>query len=90
MEIAAGAAMDKFQVRTVAFDANRDSAGDIAAEQRWCDDFGALKDVLKAQGSEVFVERAMGVGRVPIKALPTSTKDEVRRATVAPSQAVKK
>jgi hypothetical protein len=90
VEIAAGAAMDKFQVRTVAFDANRDSAGDIPAEQRWCDDFGALKDVLKARGSEVFVERAMGVGMAPIKVLVTSTKEEVRRASGAPGQAVKR
>lgn len=90
VEIAAGAAMEKFQVRTIAFDANRDSAGDIPAEQRWCDDFGALKDVLKARGSEVFVERAMGVGEVPVKALLTSTKEEVRRASGAPGQAVKR
>lgn len=90
VEIAAGAAMEKLQVRTVAFDENRDSAGDISAEQRWCDDFGALKDVLKARGAEMFVERAMGVGKVPVKVLLTAKREEVRRSSGAPSQAVKK
>lgn len=90
VEIAAGVGMERLQVRTVAFDTNRDSSGDIPAEQRWCDDFGALKEALKAQGSDVVVERAMGVGMVPIKLLSTSTADEVRRASSAARQAVKK
>ncbi|MGA4212529.1 hypothetical protein ACI2UO_11730 [Ralstonia nicotianae] len=90
VEIAAGAGMERLQVRTVAFDTNRDSSGDIPAERRWCDDFGALKEALKAQGSEVIVERAMGVGAVPLKLLSTSTTDEARRASSAPRQAVKK
>lgn len=90
VEIAAGAAIEKLQVRTVAFDANRDSAGDIPAEQRWCDDFGALKNALKARGSEIIVERAMGVGTVPIKALQASSIEEERRTSRAPNHAVKK
>lgn len=90
VEIAAGAGMERFQVRTVAFDTNRDSSGDIPAEQRWRDDFGVLKGALKAQGSEVIVERAMGVGVVPLKLLSTSTMDEARRASSAPRQAVRK
>lgn len=90
VELAPGAGMERLQVRTVAFDTNRDTSGDIPAEQRWCDDFGALKGVLKAQGSEVIVERAMGVGTVPLKLLSTSTKDEPRPGLSAPRQAVKK
>lgn len=90
VEIAAGAEMERLQVRAVAFDTNRDASGDIPAEQRWCDDFGALKGALKAQGSEVIVERAMGVGTVPLKLLSTSTLDEARRASSAPRQAAKK
>lgn len=90
VEIAAGAGMERLQVRTVAFDTNRDASGDIPAEQRWCNDFGALKGVLKAQGSEVIVEKAMGVGTVPLKLLSTSTKEDARRASSAPRQAVKK
>lgn len=90
VEIAAGAGMERLQVRTVAFDTNRDSSGDLPAEQRWCDDFGALKGVLKAQGSEVIVERAMGVGAVPLKVLSTSTTDEVRRGLSTPRRVAKK
>lgn len=90
VEIAAGAEMERLQVRAVAFDTNRDASGDIPAEQRWCDDFGALKGALKAQGSEVIVERAMAVGTVPLKLLSTSMPDEARRASSAPRQAVKK
>ena len=90
VEIAAGAGMERFQVRTVAFDSNRDSSRDIPAEQRWCDDFGVLQGALKAQGSEVIVERAMGVGKVSLKLLSTSTKDEARHASSAPRQEVRK
>jgi len=54
------------------------------------DDFGELKETLKAQGSEVIVERAMGVGMVPLKLLSTSTGGEVRRESTAPRQAVRK
>ncbi|WP_156822055.1 hypothetical protein [Azoarcus sp. KH32C] len=88
--ITAGAGMERLQMRTVAFDANRDSSGDIPAEQRWCDDFGALKGALKAQGSEVIVERAEGVGAFPLKLLSTSTEIESPRGTIAPRQALKK
>jgi hypothetical protein len=90
VEIAAGAGMERLQVRTMAFETNRDSSADIPAEQRWCDDFGALQRELKAQGSEVIIERAMGVGTVPLKVLSTSTTDEARRALSAPRQVVKK
>lgn len=90
VEITAGAGMERFQVRTVAFDINRDSLGDIPAEQRWCDDFGALKVALKAQGSNVIVEKALGVGSVPLKPLSTSTKEGVQPTSCAPHQAFKK
>lgn len=90
VEIAAGAGMERLQVRTVAFDTNRDTSGDFLAEKRWCDDFGALSGVLKAQGSEVLVERAMGVGVVPVKVLSALATYEERRASDAPRQAVKK
>lgn len=90
VEITAGAGMERFQVRTVAFDTNRDSLGDIPAEQRWCDDFGAFKVALKAQGSNVIVEKALGVGSVPLKPLSTSKEDGVQPGSSAPHQAFKK
>lgn len=90
VEIAAGAGMERLQVRAVAFDANRDAAGDIPAEQRWCDDFGALKGMLQRQGAEVLVERALAVGAVPLKLLAATSGEEERRATAAPRQLARK
>jgi hypothetical protein len=90
VEIAAGVGMERLQVRTVAFDPNRDVAGDIPAEQRWCDDFGTLKEMLQAQGSEVVVEEALGVGAVPLKLLAGSSPESQRRATAAPNQVARK
>lgn len=90
VEIAAGAGMERLQVRTVAFDTNRDASGDIPAEQRWCDDFGALREVLKAKGSEVVVEKALGVGAVPVKLLLASAHPEERRSSSAPGKAARK
>lgn len=90
VEIAAAAGMERLQVRAVAFDANRDTAGDIPAEQRWCDDFGALKGMLQRQGAEVLLERAMAVGAVPLKLLAATSGEEERRATAAPRQLARK
>lgn len=90
VEIAAGAGMERLQVRAVVFDANRDAAGDIPAEQRWCDDFGALKGMLQRQGSEVVVEKALAVGAVPLKLLAGTSGKEERRAAAAPRQLARK
>ena len=90
VEIAAGAGVERLQVRTVAFDTKRDASGDIPAEQQWCNDFGALKDVLKAKGSEVIVEKALGVGAVPVKLLLASAQPEESRSASAPRHAARK
>lgn len=74
----------------MAFDTKRDASGDILAEQRWCNDFGVLKEVLKAKGTEVIVEKALDVGSVPVKLLLASTQPEERRSASAPRQAARK
>lgn len=84
VEIAAGAGLERLQVRAVAFDVNRDAAGDIPAEQRWCDDFGALSGVLKAMGSSLIVEKALGVGAVPMKLAVSAQPEGERRTSNAP------
>lgn len=84
VEVVAGAAMERLQVRTVALDSGRDTSGDIPAEQRWCEDFSAFSDELKKQGCDVVVEKALGVGAVPIKLLTASEEGEVRRGASAP------
>lgn len=84
VEIAAGAGMERLQVRAVAFDANRDTARDIPAEQRWCDDFGALSGVLKAAGSSLIVEKALGVGAAPMKLAASEQPEGARRKSNSP------
>lgn len=90
VEIAAGAGNERLQLRAVAFDANRDASRDIPEEQRWCDDFGALKRALKARGSDVIVEKALGVGAVPMKLLASAQLEEERRTLSTPRQSARK
>lgn len=57
----------KLQVRSIAFDASRDSSEDVAEERRWCGDFSRLQASLHADGCEVVVEKALGVGKTPLR-----------------------
>jgi len=70
----------KIQVRSIAFDASRDSSHDIAEERRWCEDFGKLQAALQASGCEVVVEKALGVGAVPIRVVEMA-EDKQRNQT---------
>ena len=87
VEIVEGAAMERLQVRTVALSQDRDQSEDIAEEQRWCNDFTSLKGALAERGCDVVIEKALGVGAVPLKLLATSGVDDVRRSARAPAQA---
>lgn len=66
VEVVTGA-NQKVQVRTVAFDAARDTSQDVTEERRWCGDFGKLRAALQASGCEVVVEKALGVGAAPLR-----------------------
>lgn len=83
VEISVAAGMERMQVRTVALSAEREASGDIPAEQRWCGDFGELQKRLKAQGTEVIVEKALGVGAVPVKVLADAGAEERSRSAVS-------
>jgi hypothetical protein len=85
VEITASASMERMQVRTVALEEGRDISGDVPAEQRWCGDFGELQKRLKAQGTEVVVEKALGVGAVPVKVRADALETNWRRATSRPT-----
>lgn len=78
VEIIAGAGMERMQVRTIALEVGRDTSGDVPAEHRWCSDFGELQKRLKADGTQLMIEKALGVGTVPVKVL-ANTSDESRR-----------
>lgn len=77
VEVVAGAGFEKMQVRSVAFGASRDASQDIPEEQRWCGDFGKLQDALRADGCEVVIEKALGVGATAMKVVVAG--DEERR-----------
>lgn len=84
VEITAGAGMERIQVRTVVLNADRDTSGDALAEQRWCGDFDEFQKRLKSQGTEVVVEKALGVGAVPVKVL-ANVRLEERGRVAAPT-----
>lgn len=86
VEVVAGASSEKVQVRSVAFGVSRDAAQDIPEEQRWCGDFGKLQAALRADGCEVVIEKALGVGAMPMKVLDAG-EGERRRGATTPSQA---
>lgn len=83
VEISGAGNSERLQVRSVVFTAARNSSNDIPAEQSWCGDFGKLQAALKAQGCDVIVEKAMGVGAVPLKVVETGVEEEVRRPNVS-------
>ncbi len=85
VEVVAGVGFDKMQVRSVAFGASRDASQDIPEDQRWCGDFGKLQAALRADGCEVVIEKALGVGATAMKVVAAG-EDERRRDGTATSQ----
>jgi len=69
VEIGGQAKSSRLQVRAVALSANRDVARDKDVEMLWCGDFDRLQEFLVAEGDSVLIERAMGVGEVPLKVI---------------------
>ncbi|MCO7636647.1 hypothetical protein NJI34_07575 [Pseudomonas sp. S 311-6] len=62
-----GGKAGRMQVRVVSTEADRDVSRDRDVESMWCDEFGQLQGLLAGQGDELLIERAQGVGVVPIK-----------------------
>jgi hypothetical protein len=69
VEVGGQAKSSRLQVRAVALSANRDVARDKDVEILWCGDFGRLQEFLVAEGDSLLIERAMGVGEVPLKVI---------------------
>ncbi|MGE6332276.1 hypothetical protein [Stenotrophomonas sp. NPDC077659] len=67
VELGGNAGNGRLQVRAVAMDAQRDRSRDRDVETLWCGDFSRLQAQLSAQGSDLQIERALGVGEVPLK-----------------------
>ncbi|MCR4466601.1 hypothetical protein [Burkholderia sp. SCN-KJ] len=67
VEVGGPAQSGRLQVRAVSFVANRDVARDKDVETLWCGEFGRLQALLAQHGDDLLIERAMGVGEVPLK-----------------------
>ncbi|MBU7443407.1 hypothetical protein [Paraburkholderia fungorum] len=75
VEIGGQAEASRLQVRAVTLSANRDSARDKDVETLWCGDFGRLQELLVAEGDSLLIERALGVGEVPLKVIRDAESD---------------
>lgn len=67
IELAGAPDAQRMQVRAVSLGQAVDTLRDTDAEQLWCGDFDKLKIDLSQQGTNVFVDKAMRVGEVPLK-----------------------
>jgi len=80
VELSGAPDAQRLQVRTVALSEDRDTSRDTDAEHLWCGDFTSLKDQLARQGTNVSVEKALGVGSVPLKLALDQGADASRTA----------
>lgn len=68
VEVAAVAESARFQVQVVgSATAHRTAARDRDAETAWCGEVDELRESLRASGTELEIERALGVGATPVK-----------------------
>lgn len=79
VEVMATPNSDRMQVRAVAFAAAAEEARipqqDIHAETAWCSEFGRLQEGLQQSGDKIIVEKAIGVGQVPLRVVAGDRKD---------------
>lgn len=67
VELGGKADNGRLQVRAVALSADRDKQRDQDIETIWCSEFARLQALLQDGGGELLIERALGVGEVPLK-----------------------
>ncbi|WP_087687931.1 hypothetical protein [Pandoraea sp. PE-S2R-1] len=67
VEVGGHAQTSRLQVRAISLTANRDVSRDKDVETLWCGDFGKLQTMLATRGDHLLIERALGVGEVPLK-----------------------
>lgn len=76
VEVGGRAEAGRLQVRAVSLTDANDRARDRDIETIWCGEFSRLRALLGGQGSELVVERALGVGEVPLKVVEASRADD--------------
>lgn len=75
----------RLQMRTVAFgglETPRDARHDIEMETAWCGDFSRLRSIVADQGGEIFVDKALDVGVVPLRVVTETVGDEAAEVKV--------
>lgn len=77
LEVGGKADNGRLQLRAVALNTNRDSQRDRDIETLWCGEFQRLQALLAAQGGELSVERALGVGEVALKEIGEEQQREM-------------
>ncbi|MBH9400805.1 hypothetical protein I5K83_02795 [Pseudomonas aeruginosa] len=77
LEVGGKADNGRLQLRAVALNANRDSQRDRDIEPLWCGELQRLQALLAAQGGELSVERALGVGEVALKEIGEEEQREM-------------
>jgi len=77
VEIGGQAQSGRLQVRTVALSVDRDINRDKDVETIWCGEFTKLQELLAEHGNNLAIERALGVGAVPLKVIVEAQVDSV-------------
>ncbi|CAN7663606.1 hypothetical protein LJR034_005280 [Caballeronia sp. LjRoot34] len=67
VEVGGQAETSRLQVRAVALSENRDVSRDKDVETIWCGEFSRLQQLVAEDGNNLLIERALGVGEVPLK-----------------------
>ncbi|UMZ14829.1 hypothetical protein I9018_14485 [Pseudomonas sp. MPFS] len=81
VEVGGKADNGRLQVRAVALDPQRDKGRDRDIETIWCNEFQRLQALLKDSGGELLIERALGVGEVPLKEATVMDEERIASTT---------
>lgn len=74
VEVGGQAETSRLQVRAVALDENRDVSRDKDVETIWCGEFARLQQLVSENGDNLLIERALGVGQVPLKVVADTSQ----------------
>jgi hypothetical protein len=86
VEVLAPEGANRLQVKVVAIAGSgisRDPVRDRDAETLWCSDFSRLQELLRQDGTDLVVEKALGVGAVPLSEISLAEREEATIELVA-------
>ncbi|MFT4507894.1 hypothetical protein [Caballeronia sp. 15711] len=80
VEVGGQAETSRLQVRAVALSENRDINRDKDVETIWCGEFSRLQQLMAEDGNNLLIERALGIGQVPLKVVNDAVQSDVANA----------